>query len=44
VTGGRVNLAVTISRFYSPRKLAVVCWLVLRPLGLGWDGEVVVRR
>jgi hypothetical protein len=26
------------------RKLAVVCWLVLRPLGLGWDGEVVVRR
>jgi hypothetical protein len=23
---------------------AVVCCLVLRPLGHGWDGEVVVRR
>jgi hypothetical protein len=44
VTGGRVNLAVTFFRFFSPRKLVVVCWLVLRPLGLGWDGEVVVRR
>jgi hypothetical protein len=44
VTGGRVNLAVTLFLFFSSRKIAAVCWLELRPLGLGWDGEGVVRR